>query len=77
MFFVALEDRYGKENVRRALAHLVRSLRGSRFGFAELRSALELETQQNLGDFFRLWLDQTGIPPEVRARYEVNKETRK
>ncbi len=75
LFFLALEDRYGKENVRRALAHLVRSLRGSRFGFAELRSALELETKQNLGDFFRLWLDQTGIPADVRNRYEDEDRT--
>ncbi len=70
LFFIALEDQYGKENVRRALADLVRSLPGSHFGFAALRSALELETKQDLGDFFRLWLDQTGIPAEVRARYE-------
>ncbi len=71
LFFLALEDQYGKENVRRALARLVSSLRGSRFGYAELLSALELETRQKLADFFRLWLDQTGIPDEVRARYEV------
>ena len=74
LFFLALEDQYGKESVRRALAHLVRSLRGSRFGFAELLSALEQETKQGLGDFFRLWLDQTGIPTEVRARYEEKVE---
>jgi len=71
LFFLALEDRYGKENVRRALARLVSSLLGSRFGYAELLSALELETQQKLGDFFRLWLGQAGIPNEVRALYEV------
>lgn len=74
LFFLALEDRYGKESVRRTLAHLVSSLRGSHFGYAELRSALEQETQQRLGDFFRLWLDQTGIPDEVRARYEVKEQ---
>ncbi len=70
LFFLALEDQYGKESVRRALAHIVHGLRGSRFGFATLRSALEQETKQELGDFFRLWLDQTGIPAEIRARYE-------
>jgi hypothetical protein len=70
LFFLALEDQYGKENVRRALARVVRSLHGSRFGYADLRSALELETGQTLADFFRLWLDQTGIPEDVRARYE-------
>ncbi len=49
---------------------MVGSLHGSRFGYADLLSALELETGQKLGDFFRLWLDQTGIPEDVRARYE-------
>ncbi len=77
LFFVALEDRYGKENVRRALARIVRSLRGGYFGYPELMSALELETQQKLGEFFRLWLDQTGIPAEVRARYEGKPEEKK
>ncbi len=77
LFFVALEDQYGKENVRRALARLVSSLRGEHFGFAALMSALELETGQKLGEFFRLWLDQTGIPEEVRSRYEVKPEERK
>lgn len=70
LFFVALEDQYGKENVRRALSRLVSSLRGEHFGFAALMSTLELETGQKLGEFFRLWLDQTGIPAEVRSRYE-------
>ncbi len=77
LFFLALEDQYGKENVRRALAHMVRGLRGSRFGFAALRSALEQETKQELGDFFRLWLDHTGIPEEARARYEEKIEPKK
>jgi len=77
LFFLALEDQYGKENVRHALAHLIRSLYDSRFGFVALRSALEQETQQPLGDFFRLWLDQTGIPAEFRARYEEGIEQKK
>jgi hypothetical protein len=70
LFFLALEDQYGKENVRHALAHLIRSLHDSRFGLVALRSALEEETHQPLGDIFRLWLDQTGIPADFRARYE-------
>lgn len=74
LFFLALEDQYGKENVRRALARVVRSLHGSRFGYADLLAALELETHEKLADFFRLWLDQTGIPNEVRARYEEKSE---
>jgi len=69
LFFLALEDRFGKERVRRGLAHLIRSLRGESAGLAELRSALELETKQDLAGFFRAWLNQTGIPAEFRARY--------
>ncbi len=77
LFFLALEDRYGKENGRRSLARVVRSLHGRRFGYADLRSALELETGEKLADFFRLWLDQTGIPDDVRARYEEKIEPQK
>ncbi len=77
LFFVALEDRYGKENVRRGLTHLIGSLRGSTAGLAELRSALELETHQNLAEFFRTWLDETGIPAEFRARYAARLESQK
>lgn len=76
LFFLALEDRYGKDNVRRALAHMVASLRGSEVGYAELRAALEIEAKQSLADFFRLWLDGKGIPEDFRARYEQKIEPR-
>jgi hypothetical protein len=69
LLFLGLEDQYGQEKVRRALAHMVSVMRGRHVGFPELISALETETRQSGGDFFRLWLDQTGIPGEVRARY--------
>lgn len=75
LFFLALEDRYGKEHIRQGLAHLVRSMRGMDIGYVELRSALELETKQDLADFFRLWLNETGIPADFRARYEEKAAT--
>ena len=77
LFFVALEDQFGKEKVRRGLARLVSALQNDRVGFQELRAALELETGANLADFFRAWLYQAGIPEEFRARYAVTPENRK
>ena len=70
LFYVALEDQYGKENVRRALAHLVSSLRFRQVAVEELRAALELETKQDLSEFFRIWLNQKDIPAGFRARYQ-------
>jgi hypothetical protein len=70
LFFVALEDRCGEAPMRQAIAHLVRALRGETAGFSELRSAVEEQTGQNLAEFFRAWLDQTGIPADFRTRYE-------
>jgi len=73
LFFVALEDEFGKENIRHGLARLVYALRGEDpFGYNALRSALEGETQREMADFFRTWLYQTGIPDDFRARYEIH-----
>jgi hypothetical protein len=69
LFFLALEDQCGPANVRRALAHLVHSLRGRAAGLAELRAALEQASGQDLAGFFREWLDHVGIPATFRARY--------
>jgi hypothetical protein len=66
---IALEDRFGAKPVERALAHLVRSLRGKSAGLNELRSALEEETGSNLYDFFNRWLGRPGIPAAFRGRY--------
>jgi hypothetical protein len=70
LFFIALEDRCGEAPVREGIAHMVRALRGETGGFSELRSAIEQQTGQDLGEFFRSWLDQTGIPADFRERYE-------
>jgi aminopeptidase N len=50
---------------------MVQSLRGSTYGYAELRSALEQECHQDLGPMFREWLTETGIPADFRQRYET------
>ncbi len=71
VFLTALEDRCGKENLRQALRHMVQSLRGSSYGYSDLRSALEQECKQDLGPMFHEWLTETGIPADFRRRYEA------
>jgi len=78
LFFLAVEDRVGAENLRRALGRAVRALRGKYWKTNDLRAALEAQTGQDLGEFFRIWLHQTGLPAEFRARYEgAARETQK
>lgn len=67
--FVALEDQYGPQPIRRALAHLVRTLRGDAAGVDELRSALEQETGENLYAFFEQWFGRPLIPAAFQDRY--------
>lgn len=69
LFFAALEDQCGAENVRRAISDMVYALRGQQYGYADFRAALEARCHEPLGDFFRSWLVQPGIPPAFRARY--------
>lgn len=69
LFFLALEDECGKDSFARAMKRLTQSLRGRRVNASDLRAALESETGKPLGDFFRLWLSQPGIPTAFRSRY--------
>jgi hypothetical protein len=71
LLFIALEDECGAAGARRGIAHLVSALRGESVGFADLRSAMELETGKNLAEFFRIWLNDTGLPDSFRERYAV------
>ncbi len=76
LFFLALEDEIGKENVRRGLARFVHALQLDEAGFHELRAVMESEAGRDLADFFRTWLNHTGIPDAFRARYEVKAGSR-
>lgn len=67
--FVALDDRFGPQPVRRALMHLVGTLSGSTAGLDDLRSALEQETGENLYAFFQQWFGKPAIPPAFLDRY--------
>lgn len=66
---IALQDRFGPEPVRSALAHLIHSFRGSSAGLDDVRSALEEATGKNLFNFVNRWLRRPGIPGSFRQRY--------
>ncbi|HLW81429.1 MAG TPA: hypothetical protein VKS20_05255 [Candidatus Acidoferrales bacterium] len=70
LFFFALEDKCGRQNLIHAISHMVYALRGQQYGYSDFRAALEEECHQNLAGFFRAWLNQQGIPADFRARYE-------
>ncbi|MGH9704971.1 MAG: M1 family aminopeptidase [Candidatus Acidiferrales bacterium] len=72
LFFIALEDQCGEAGARKGIAHMIQTLRGQIAGYDTLRSALELQTGQDLGAFFRTWLDEKGIPEDFRKSYESN-----
>ncbi|HKM89399.1 MAG TPA: hypothetical protein VJX29_02205 [Candidatus Acidoferrales bacterium] len=69
LFFFALEDAAGKDNLHRAIAHLLGAYRGKMWRAEDLRAALELESGKDLAALFREWLTGTGIPGEFRSRY--------
>jgi hypothetical protein len=70
LFFIALEDAYGEEPVRRGLAEVVTLLRGQNVGYPDIRAALENATNKDLTPMFRVWIYKTGVPDEFRRRYE-------
>ncbi|MGA7623787.1 MAG: hypothetical protein WCA91_09420 [Candidatus Acidiferrales bacterium] len=69
LFFIALEDAYGEEPVRRGLTDVVALLRGEQVGYEDVRSALEHSTGKDLGEPFRVWLYTVGIPKDFSDRY--------
>lgn len=70
LFFFALDEECGQQNVTHAIAHMVYALRGQQYGYSDFRAALEQECHHNLADFFRSWLNQKGIPQDFGARYQ-------
>jgi hypothetical protein len=69
LFFFALEDRFGRENLHKALRHVVQARHGQGNTLEDLIAALEQETHQNVAEFVRLWMKHPGVPEEFRARY--------
>lgn len=70
LFFIALEDAYGEESVRRALTQIRILLRGQRVSYPDIRAALENVTNKDLAPMFRAWIYKAGIPPEFMEKYE-------
>jgi hypothetical protein len=70
LFFVALEDLCGHDNLRIALRDIIRTRASSDTGYEELRSAVESASGKDLAEMFRAWLIQPGIPGDFRARYQ-------
>ena len=70
LFFVALEERAGTEPMRRAMHRIFHDMAGKQVGAQELRSAVEAETHQDFAEFFRVWLNQPGIPADFLAAHQ-------
>jgi hypothetical protein len=77
LFFIALEDAYGEESVRRALAQVVSLLRGQEVRYQDIRAALENVTNKDLAPIFRTWLYKSGIPAEFREKYRSGEAGKK
>ncbi|MCL6565022.1 MAG: hypothetical protein K6U09_01215 [Acidobacteriia bacterium] len=62
----ALEERLGRPAVLAALRQMLQARRGQTWNANDLRAALEAEARQDLGEFFRTWLGQHGLPETLR-----------
>ncbi len=69
LFYAALEDACGAENVRAGVAAVVKTMRGQQVTFDDIRSAIERTSGKNVAGLFRAWLYNPGIPQDFRARY--------
>jgi hypothetical protein len=70
LFFIALEDAYGEEPVRRALTQIRSLLRGQEVTYPDIRAALEGVTNKDLAAMFRTWVYNGGIPAEFQEKYQ-------
>ena len=76
LFFVALEDLCGHDNLSAAFHDIVRSRGGDTAADEELRAATEATYGHDLAAMFRAWLNSPGIPDDFRARYSNSAGTR-
>jgi hypothetical protein len=76
LFFAALEDLCGQDNLRAAFRAIVRARAGSDSGYEDLRAAAESASGKDLAEMFRTWLVQPGIPGDFRARYQKTSSVR-
>jgi hypothetical protein len=76
LFFTALEDLCGRNNLRAAFRRIVQVRAGNEVAHEELRAAVEEASKSDLAEMFRTWLNHSGIPDEFRARYSNPPGTR-
>lgn len=76
LFFVALEDLCGHDNLSAAFQDIVRSRGGDTVAGEELRAATEATYGHDLAAMFRAWLNRPGVPDDFRARYSNSAGTR-
>jgi hypothetical protein len=69
LFFVALEDLCGSENLSVALKDIVHARGADSVTDKELRAATETASRRDLAEVFRSWLNHPGIPEDFRVRY--------
>jgi hypothetical protein len=71
LFPYALEDACGQAAFRRGIGVMLSDLRGSQYGYQDLRAALKGEcgANANIDMLFRAWLYEKGIPVAFRERY--------
>jgi hypothetical protein len=76
LFFVALEDLCGRDNLSAAFREIVRARGGTTAADEELRAATEFAAKLDLAPTFRAWLNHPGVPDDFRARYSNPAGTR-
>lgn len=69
LFYFAMEDQFGRENLHKALRYMVQARKGGGYSLDDMIAALDAQTHQNAAAFVRLWRKHPGIPGEFRARY--------
>ena len=71
LFFVALEDLCGRDNLKTAFRDILYARASSDTGYEELRAAVETASKKDLAEMFRQWLGEPGIPNDFRHRYSA------
>lgn len=69
LLFYALRERVGDPTFQKALQHMLYARQSRGFDVADLISALDQESHQDVGPFVRQWIKQPGVPDEFRRLY--------
>jgi hypothetical protein len=70
LFYVALEDACGAQQMQAGVARMLKLLRGQVTSYNALRSTLEEASGKDLAELFRVWLNDKNVPRDFRDRYQ-------